>query len=94
LRLKKLREDLKLKEKVEIHELEERKNLHINELMINHEKSFAELKKYYNDITAENLNLIKSHKNEIAEITARINANTKTLQTMREKNKSLEGPLK
>jgi len=44
-RLKKLREDLKLKEKVEIHELEERKNLHINELMINHEKAFAELKK-------------------------------------------------
>lgn len=62
LRLVKLREELELKLKVEIHELEERKNLHINELINNHEKAFAELKKYYNDITAENLNLIKSQK--------------------------------
>lgn len=62
MRLVKLREELELKLKVEIHELEERKNLHINELINNHEKAFAELKKYYNDITAENLNLIKSQK--------------------------------
>ena len=61
-RLAKLREELELKLKVEIHELEERKNLHINELINNHEKAFAELKKYYNDITAENLSLIKSQK--------------------------------
>ena len=63
-RLTKLREELELKLKVEIHELEERKNLHINELINNHEKAFAELKKYYNDITAENLSLIKSQKVE------------------------------
>ena len=62
MRLAKLQEELELKLKVEIHELEERKNLHINELINNHEKAFAELKKYYNDITAENLNLIKSQK--------------------------------
>jgi len=43
----------------------------------NHEKAFAELKKYYNDITAENLNLIKTQNNEIANITARIDANKK-----------------
>jgi hypothetical protein len=43
-----------------LHELEERKNLHINELINNHEKAFKELKKYYNEITAENLNLIKA----------------------------------
>ena len=30
--------------------------------MRNHEASFAELKSYYNDITKENLNLIKSQK--------------------------------
>jgi len=40
---------------VELHELEERKNLHINELMTNHEDAFTELKRYYNDITRENL---------------------------------------
>jgi hypothetical protein len=63
---------LELKLKVEIHELEERKNLHINELMMNHDNAFAELKKYYNDITAENLNLIKAHKEKIASIYAKI----------------------
>jgi len=49
-----------LKLKVEIHEIEERKNQHINDLMRNHEAAFAELKAYYNDITRENLGLIKA----------------------------------
>ena len=71
-RLNELKEDLELKLRVEIHELEERKNQHINELMNNHEKAFAELKKYYNDITAENLNLIKGQKHEINSINAKI----------------------
>ena len=43
-KLKDLKEELELKLKVELHELEERKNLHINELISNHEKAFAELK--------------------------------------------------
>lgn len=58
----KLKEELDLKLKVELHELEERKNLHINELINNHQKSFDDLKKYYNEITAENLALIKAQK--------------------------------
>ena len=45
--------------KVEIHEIEERKNQHINDLMLNHEKAFNEMKEYYNDITRENLDIIK-----------------------------------
>jgi hypothetical protein len=71
-RLQRLKEELELKLKVEIHELEERKNLHINELMNNHEKAFTELKKYYNSITQENLNLIKDQKAEIAKINANL----------------------
>jgi len=45
--------------KVEIHEIEERKNQHINDLMVNHENAFREMKQYYNDITKENLDIIK-----------------------------------
>lgn len=41
--------------KVDIHEIEERKNLHINDLMKNHEKAFGQMKAYYNDITNDNL---------------------------------------
>jgi hypothetical protein len=45
---------------MEIHEIEERKNLHINKLISNHEKAYREIKEYYYDITKDNLDLIKS----------------------------------
>jgi hypothetical protein len=45
---------------MEIHEIEERKNLHINKLVSNHEKAFQEIKEYYYEITKDNLDLIKS----------------------------------
>jgi hypothetical protein len=54
--------------KVEIHEIEERKNEHINELMMNHETAFREMKLYFNDITRENLELIKVHKEKLSEL--------------------------
>lgn len=57
--MKLLRDDLELRRKQEIHEIEERKNTHINELMKKHERAFAEIKNYYNDITHNNLDLIK-----------------------------------
>jgi len=53
--------------KVEIHEIEERKNEHMNELMHNHEQAFTEMKQYQNDITRENLELIKQHRDQLKE---------------------------
>jgi len=58
-RLSNLRDDLDLRQKMEIHEIEERKNRHINDLMIHHEKNFQEMRNYYNSITQDNLDLIK-----------------------------------
>jgi hypothetical protein len=55
-----LKQDLKLKRKCEIHEIEERKNQHINDLLFNHQEAFDSIKSYYNDITHDNLQLIKS----------------------------------
>jgi predicted glycosyl hydrolase (DUF1957 family) len=54
-----LKEELELRMKVEVHEIEERKNQHRNELMENHTSSFKEMKDYYNQITRESLELIK-----------------------------------
>ena len=65
LKMKLLRDDLELRRKVEILEIEERKNNHINELMKKHEKAFGEIKNYYNDITHNNLDLIRSLKEEV-----------------------------
>jgi hypothetical protein len=43
-----------------VHEVEERKNAHIAELMARHRRAFEEVKNYYNDITHNNLDLIKA----------------------------------
>ena len=43
-KLKDLEKELSLRMKVEIHEIEERKNDHINDLMHNHESAFREMK--------------------------------------------------
>ena len=61
-KMRSLRDELELRRKNEIHEIEERKNGQINQLMKNHEKAFADIKNYYNDITLNNLALINSLK--------------------------------
>lgn len=61
--------------KVEIHEIEERKNQHINDLMKNHEEAFREMKEYHNDITRENLELIRMSKEKLIDIRNQIETN-------------------
>jgi len=89
-----LKAKLELKLKVEIHEIEERKNNHINDLKRNHEASFNELKTFYNDITVENLELIKKQNAEIAQIRDKHQQNAKEINLLKQENKSLEVPLR
>lgn len=79
--------------KVEIHEIEERKNQHINELMISHQQAFREMKEYYNDITRENIELIKVHKNKLKEIKSSISGNDYIVGELKENEKKLKIPL-
>jgi hypothetical protein len=46
--------------------VEERKNLHINDLIGKHKRAFEEIKNYYNDITHNNLDLIRTLKEDVA----------------------------
>jgi len=55
-----------LRRKTELHELEERKNTQVHTLMRNHEKAFGDIKKYYNDITANNMALINALKARVS----------------------------
>lgn len=89
-KLVKLREELTLRMKVEIHEIEERKNEHINLLMTNHEKAFREMKQYYNDITRENLELIKVHKEKLTEIKEKIASNVVLVGEMKQEYHKLK----
>jgi chromosome segregation ATPase len=89
----KLKEDLELRRKVEIHEIEERKNQHINELMFNHQEAFDNIKAYYNDITHDNLQLIRQLKDDINEMKEREKANQKRMDKLTQENKELSEPL-
>merc|ERR1719502_1409726 len=88
-----LRIDLELKAKVEVHEIEERKNQHINELLFNHQEAFDEIKTYYNDITHDNLQLIRELKDEIAGMREREKTNQKRMALLTQENKELSEPL-
>merc|ERR1719336_1591523 len=88
-----LKVDLELRRKVEIHEIEERKNQHINELLFNHQEAFDEIKAYYNGITHDNLQLIKNLKDEIQDMKDREKKNQKRMQVLTQENKDLSEPL-
>ena len=79
--------------KVEVHEIEERKNQHINDLMKNHQEAFKEMKEYYNDITKENLELIKMHKEKLVDIRAQIETNQQTVDHHKKTMEKLKVPL-
>lgn len=92
-RLKQLENDLELRRKVEIHEVEERKNQHINDLIKNHKKAFTQMKSYYNDITSGNLKLIKNLQKQVEELKERANHNKKLLHEYTLENQKLSEPL-
>jgi len=88
-----LKIDLELRRKVEIHEIEERKNQHINELLFNHQEAFDEIKAYYNDITHDNLQLIRNLKDEIHDMKEKEKKNQKRMALLTQENKDLSEPL-
>jgi len=88
-----LERELKLRMKVEIHEIEERKNQHINDLMINHEKAFREMKEYFNDITRENLDIIKQLQERNQEVRVQKQMSEQIVCQLRENVANMQGPL-
>ncbi|NXL93309.1 DRC4 protein, partial [Alectura lathami] len=88
-----LRDELDLRRKTEIHEVEERKNNQINELMKDHEKAFSDLKNYYNDIILKNLALISSLKEQTEDMKKRENQLEKEKADVLLQNKQLKEPL-
>ncbi|CAM9572702.1 unnamed protein product [Chrysoparadoxa australica] len=93
-RMKMVREQLEARRKLETASIEEKKNLHIEQLMKAHEKAFAEIKNYYNDITHNNLDLIKSLKKEVAEMRKREQADEKLMYEIAQENKRMSEPLR
>ncbi|XP_052008711.1 dynein regulatory complex subunit 4 [Xyrauchen texanus] len=94
-RMQKLREEEELRRKTEIHEIEERKDSHINTLMKNHEKAFRDMRNYFNDIIKKNLDLITLLKEELKELKKKEERRNKEMIELLEQNKELlESPQK
>lgn len=92
-RLQRLRRDLSLQRKVEIHEVEERKNQHIADLVANHASQFAKMKEFYNEITRRNLRTIKDLRAKIEDMNEKQVANQALMVDIAEENKTLADPL-
>ena len=93
MKCQRLEAELDLRMKVEIHEIEERKNEHINELMQNHEQAFTEMKQYQNDITRENIELIKQLKEKLTEYKKMTLVHESNHKVLEEEIKELTKPL-
>lgn len=92
-RLKVLRENLDVQQRVELSEIEDRKNKHLQTLLENHEFAFAEMKQYYQGITADNCGLIKRYEEELAELRANQLRNADLLRAAGDENERLRAPL-
>ncbi|KAK9826877.1 hypothetical protein WJX81_002647 [Elliptochloris bilobata] len=92
-RLRMAREEAELRRRTELAEVEERKNTHIQDLTKRHEAAFAEIKAYYNDVTANNLDLVKALKEDAAELRKREAAADKLLAEVAAENRALTEPL-
>lgn len=93
IKLGELKEELELRMKVEIHEIEERKNQHRNDLMMNHQTSFKEMKDYYNQITRESLELIKVLKERLQDIKDNIKKNDEIIDSLGKEMLQFKEPL-
>lgn len=61
--------------------------------MKKHEEAFGQIKDYYNDITNDNLTLIRKLKDEVSEMKAKKKENQKLMQDIAAENKQLLEPL-
>lgn len=86
-------EEAGLRHRMEIEEIEERKNSQIAKLIEAHDRSYNELKNYYADVTTNNLALIGSLKEELEEFKARAEKNEKIVAEVTGENKRLVNPL-
>ncbi|XP_063697687.1 dynein regulatory complex subunit 4 [Culicoides brevitarsis] len=93
-RLQKYMEESEIRHRMEMSEVEERKNAQISKLIKEHEHSFGEIKQYYNDITTNNLQLISTMKDQMDELRKQSERSDKKVQEIMYQNKKLSQPLK
>lgn len=92
-KIKTLREDMERQRKEDVAIIERRKEDHINELREMHDKAFQEIKDYYNEITSNNLETIRTLKDEVYSRKRTEAHNEKAMFDIAQTNKRLTEPL-
>ncbi len=93
-KMKKMRDSLDKSRKEEIKVIEDRKTSLIENMLAEHSKAFADIKNYYNDITHNNLDLIKALKDEVKELEQEERKDQMRLHEKMNENRKLAAPLK
>jgi len=91
---KEIRQELEAEKSRQIKRIEYRKNEHTRRLMKQHEDAFTKIKRYYNDITHNNLDLIKSLKDDVSEMKKKERLDEKKMLQIAAENKRMSEPLK
>lgn len=81
------------KHRMEMFEVEERKNHQISRLIETHEKTLNEIKNYYNDITSNNLALISTLTEQMEELRSSSEKNERIVNELTLANNNLIEPL-
>ena len=79
--------------KVQIHELDERKTEHNNDLVENHTKNYGETKEFYNQITRESLELIKVLRERLHDSKENIRETNEIIEALKKEMLQFQEPL-
>lgn len=88
-----LKTEIELTYRMEMFEVEKRKNLQIQKLIENHDMAFNDMKNYYNDITLNNLGLISSLKEQMETLRKQAERSDRLANDMANENRKLKEPL-
>ena len=94
LKMKKLRAEMEEARAHRIRQIEERKDAAIKDLTNKHNKKYQDIKSYYADITATNLDLIKQLKGQITDLEKQDEHDKKVLAQIEGEQKKLQDALK
>lgn len=92
-RLQTYADETEIRHRMEMNEVEERKNSQISKLIKEHEISFGEIKRYYNDVTTNNLQVITTMKEQMDELRTQSERSEKKMAEVLYENKKLMEPL-
>jgi growth arrest-specific protein 8 len=92
-RLERVRRGMFEARESDVKRIEARKAKHIAQLLAAHERAFADIKRYYQKITHNNLDTIKALKEECNDLSRKEALDEKKIVKIAQENKKLSGPL-